>query len=95
MHVFKIFIFDFKNVHSILDFLTRRGKLFHIFLIFIYFSTYYFPRNLFKKKRPRADWAKGPADGPPRASPLPARRRAAAGVRPGRPLPQASDPLLK
>ena len=26
MHVFQIFIFDFKNVHPILDFLTRRRK---------------------------------------------------------------------
>ena len=35
MHVFKIFIFDFKNVHPILDFLTRRGKFIS------YFSDFY------------------------------------------------------
>ena len=49
MHVFKIFIFAFKNVHPILDFLTRRGKFIHIFLIFIYFSMHFSSRNLFKK----------------------------------------------
>ena len=26
LHVFKIFILDYKNVHPILDFLTRWGK---------------------------------------------------------------------
>ena len=35
LHVFKIFIFDFKNVHPILDFLTRRGKFIS------YFSDFY------------------------------------------------------
>ena len=44
MHVFKMFIFDFKNVHPILDFLTRRGKFisyFSDFYLFFYelFST--------------------------------------------------------
>ena len=28
---FKIFIFDYKNVHPILDFLTRRGKFISYF----------------------------------------------------------------
>ena len=47
MHVFKIFIFDFKNVHPILDFLTRRGKFisyFSDFYLFFYvlFSAEYF-----------------------------------------------------
>ena len=47
MHVFKIFIFDFKNVHPILDFLTRRGKFISYFSdFFIYFSTQYF-RGIF------------------------------------------------
>ena len=39
MHVFKIFIFDFKNVHPILDFLTRRGKFilyFSDFLMYLF-----------------------------------------------------------
>ena len=31
LHVFKVFIFDFKNVHPILDFLTRRGKFISYF----------------------------------------------------------------
>ena len=31
---FKIFIFDFKNVHPILDFLTRRGKFISYFFDF-------------------------------------------------------------
>ena len=35
MHVFKIFIFNFKNVHPILDFQTRRGKFIS------YFSDFY------------------------------------------------------
>ena len=35
LHVFKIFIFDFKNVHPILDFLTRQGKF------ILYFSDLY------------------------------------------------------
>ena len=37
LHVFKIFIFDFKNVHPILDFLTRRGKFVLSFLDFYLF----------------------------------------------------------
>ena len=36
MHVFKIFIFDFKNVHPILDFLTRRGKFISYFFFFFF-----------------------------------------------------------
>ena len=39
LHVLKIFIFDFKNVHPILDFLTRRGKFisyFYDFYLFFY-----------------------------------------------------------
>ena len=35
LHVFKIFILDYKNVHPILDFLTRRGKFIS------YFSDFY------------------------------------------------------
>ena len=35
MHAFKIFIFDFKNVHPILDFLNRWGKFIS------YFSDFY------------------------------------------------------
>ena len=41
---FKIFIFDFKNVHPILDFLTRRGKFisyfsdFYLFFYAIFFA---------------------------------------------------------
>ena len=35
LQVLKIFIFDFKNVHPILDFLTRRGKFIS------YFSNFY------------------------------------------------------
>ena len=44
MHVLKIFIFDFKNVHPILDFLTRRGKFisyfsdFYLFFYAIFFA---------------------------------------------------------
>ena len=44
MHVFKIFIFDFQNVHAILDFLTRRGKFisyfsdFYLFFYAIFFA---------------------------------------------------------
>ena len=35
MHVLKMFIFDFKNVHPTLDFLTRWGKFIS------YFSDFY------------------------------------------------------
>ena len=44
LHVFKIFIFDFKNVHPILDFLTRREKFIS------YFSDFYlvFLRIIFR-----------------------------------------------
>ena len=35
LHVYKIFILDYKNVHPILDFLTRRGKFIS------YFSDFY------------------------------------------------------
>ena len=35
LHVFKIFILDYKNVHPILDFLARRGKFIS------YFSDFY------------------------------------------------------
>ena len=44
MHVFKIFIFDFKNVHPILGFVTRRGKFisyfsdFYLFFYAIFFA---------------------------------------------------------
>ena len=79
LHVLKIFIFDFKNDHPILDFLTRRGKFISFISDFYLFFYAIFSAEL-KKKRARADWAKGPADGPPAASPPPA-RRAAAGVR--------------
>ena len=37
MHVFKIFIFDFKNVHPILEFLTRQGKFISYFYDFYFF----------------------------------------------------------
>ena len=48
MHVSKIFIFDFKNVHPILDFLTRRGKFISYFSDFyLFFYVMFFPRNLF------------------------------------------------
>ena len=36
MHVFKMFIFDFKNVHPILDFLTRREKFISYFSDFLF-----------------------------------------------------------
>ena len=42
LHVFKIFILDYKNVHPILDFLTRQGKFisyfsdFHLFFYAIF-----------------------------------------------------------
>ena len=84
LHVFKIFIFDFKNVHPILDFLTRRGKFISYFYDFYLFFYAIFPRNL--KKTRRADWAepsRRPAPSPlssPRTtppSPCPWRTRAA------------------
>ena len=38
LHVFKIFILDYKNVHPILDFLTRRGKFISYFSdIYLFF----------------------------------------------------------
>ena len=56
-----------KNVHPILDFLTRRGKFISYFSDFYLFFYAIFPAELILKKiRARADWAKGPADGPPR-----------------------------
>ena len=98
MHVFKMFIFDFKNVHPTLDFLTRQGKFISYFSDFYSFFYAIFFAEL-KKKDARADWAKGPADGPP---PRPLLLPHAAGVRPRHgssppprcPLPQASSPPL-
>ena len=46
MHVFKIFIFDFKNVHPILDFLTRRGKFISYFSDFYLFFCKLFSADL-------------------------------------------------
>ena len=46
MHVFKIFIFDFKNVHPILDFLTRRGKFISYFSDFYLFFYAILPAEL-------------------------------------------------
>ena len=78
MHVFKIFIFDFKNVHPILDFLTRRGKFISYFSDFyLFFYVIFSAEFLLKKIRPRADWAKGPADGP---APPPRRLRPGDGI---------------
>ena len=37
LHIFKIFILDYKNVHPILDFLTRRGKFISYFFDFYLF----------------------------------------------------------
>ena len=65
MHVFKIFIFDFKNVHPILDFLTRRGKFISYFSNFYLFFYAIFLRNLFKKKYAPAPAGPSPTDGPP------------------------------
>ena len=43
MHAFKIFIFDFKNVHPILDFLTRREKFISYFSDFyLFFYAFFF-----------------------------------------------------
>ena len=43
MHVFKLFIFDFKNVHPILDFLTRRGKFISYFSdVYLFFYAFFF-----------------------------------------------------
>ena len=46
----KMFIFDFKNVHAILDFLTRRGKFISYFSEFYLFFYAFSSRNFFKKK---------------------------------------------
>ena len=46
LHVFKIFIFDFKNVHPILDFLTRRGKFISYFSDFYLFFYVLFSAEL-------------------------------------------------
>ena len=81
MHVFKIFIFDFKNVHPILDFLTRRRKFisyFSDFYLFLY--AIFSAEHILKKKYTRLpDWAEAqPKPGrPARALLLPH----AAGVR--------------
>ena len=46
LHIFKIFILDYKNVHPILDFLTRRVKF------ILYFSDFYlFFYELFSAER--------------------------------------------
>ena len=43
MHVFKLFIFDFKNVHPIIDFLTRWGKFISYFSDFyLFFYAFFF-----------------------------------------------------
>ena len=54
MHVFKIFIFGFKNVHPILDFLTRRGKFISYFSDFYLFFYELFSAELILKKNARA-----------------------------------------
>ena len=52
MHVFKIFIFDFQNVHPILDFLTRRGKFISYFSDFyLFFYAIFFAELIQKKMR--------------------------------------------
>ena len=57
MHVFKIFIFDFKNVHPILDFLTRWGKFISCFSDFYLFFYAIFSAEQFKKNTRLPDWA--------------------------------------
>ena len=43
LHVFKIFILDYKNVHPILDFLTRRGNFISYFSDFyLFFYAFFF-----------------------------------------------------
>ena len=86
-----------KNVHPILDFLTRREKIYFIFFRFLFiFLCIIFRGTYLKKKSATPDRAEAqPSAGPPRASPLPARRRAAAGVRPGHAAPAAPFPKLR
>ena len=84
MHVFKIFIFDFKNVHPILDFLTRWGKFISYFSDFyLVFYAIFSAEHI--KKNALARLGRGPVEArptppesagstkppPPRALPLP------------------------
>ena len=89
MHVFKIFIFDYKNVHPILDFLTRRGKFISYFSDFYLFFYAIFFAELILKKNALARLGRGPAEARP-TPPLPLRRW----TRPVRPGRQRRCPML-
>ena len=99
MHVFKVFIFDFKNVHPILDFLTRRGKFISYFSDFYLFFYAIFSVEQFKKKYALARLGRGPAEARPARprSPSSPRRRSPPGARSRRrlglcPSPKPSSP---